>query len=220
MYRKLTPLLLLILVLSLMLSACQPSTPAIPMETATEEPVVEATEEPVAEATEEPAATEAPTEMAGCPPSTLADPMGISGAFPQQFELAEFEEAAGCELTFTDNPMFAADVAAGKLPPVEERLPAEPLVVQPYNEIGKYGGTLRGISLAPSSGTTEFFASAWLLWYAWKMIFTLLCPMLLNRGMSMTTILNGLSHCARDISGRMANHLPPKISNFGGMITS
>ncbi|MEN6298968.1 MAG: ABC transporter substrate-binding protein, partial [Anaerolineaceae bacterium] len=158
MYRKFTPLLFIILVFALVLSACQPATPPIPVETATEEPAVEATEAPVIEATEEPLATEAPTEVTGCPASTVADSQGITGAYPQQFELAEFEEAAGCELTFTDNPMFAEDVTAGKLPPVEERLPDEPLVVQPYDEIGKYGGTLRGISLAPSSGTTEFFS--------------------------------------------------------------
>jgi len=158
MYRKFTPLLFIILVFALVLSACQPATPPIPVETATEEPAVEATEAPVIEATEEPLATEAPTEVTGCPASTVADSQGITGAYPQQFELAEFEEAAGCELTFTDNPMFAEDVTAGKLPPVEERLSDEPLVVQPYDEIGKYGGTLRGISLAPSSGTTEFFS--------------------------------------------------------------
>src|SRR5699024_10298916 len=31
----------------------------------------------------------------------------------------------------------------GELPPVEERLPAEPLVVEPTEAIGQYGGTLR-----------------------------------------------------------------------------
>jgi|HigsolmetaAR201D_1030396.scaffolds.fasta_scaffold03967_6 peptide/nickel transport system substrate-binding protein len=39
--------------------------------------------------------------------------------------------------------MLAELVAQGKLPPVEERLPKEPLVVQPYEKIGKYGGTWR-----------------------------------------------------------------------------
>ncbi len=39
-------------------------------------------------------------------------------------------------------------VAAGSLPPLEERLPANLLVVAPLNEVGTYGGTLsRGSAL-------------------------------------------------------------------------
>jgi len=45
--------------------------------------------------------------------------------------------------TFKEAPMLAALVKDGKLPPVEERLPKEPLVVQPLDMIGKYGGTIR-----------------------------------------------------------------------------
>ena len=37
--------------------------------------------------------------------------------------------------------MLAERVAAGELPPVEERLPEEPLVIEPYESIGEYGGT-------------------------------------------------------------------------------
>ncbi len=44
---------------------------------------------------------------------------------------------------FHEAPMLAELVKAGKLPPVKDRLPAEPLVVKPLNEIGKYGGTWR-----------------------------------------------------------------------------
>lgn len=40
-------------------------------------------------------------------------------------------------------PMLAEQVKAGKLPPVEQRVPDEPLVIQPVHEIGKYGGTWR-----------------------------------------------------------------------------
>lgn len=38
-------------------------------------------------------------------------------------------------------PMLAEMVAAGDLPPLDERIPVEPLVIEPYNEIGQYGGT-------------------------------------------------------------------------------
>ena len=40
-------------------------------------------------------------------------------------------------------PMLAELVKAGKLPPVEQRMPEEPLVIKPVHEIGKYGGTWR-----------------------------------------------------------------------------
>lgn len=45
--------------------------------------------------------------------------------------------------TFGEAPMLAKKVAAGELPPVSERLPENPLVVRPIQEIGRYGGTLR-----------------------------------------------------------------------------
>ncbi|WP_310418903.1 ABC transporter substrate-binding protein [Mycoplana sp. BE70] len=40
-------------------------------------------------------------------------------------------------------PMLKALVDAGKLPPLAERLPENPMVVTPLTEIGKYGGTWR-----------------------------------------------------------------------------
>ncbi len=39
--------------------------------------------------------------------------------------------------------MLAEKVAKGELPPVEERLPLNPIVLKPFEEIGKYGGTWR-----------------------------------------------------------------------------
>ena len=51
--------------------------------------------------------------------------------------------------TFNEAPMLAERVKAGKLPPVEQRVPAEPMVWQPLNEIGKYGGTWRRAFTGP-----------------------------------------------------------------------
>ncbi len=45
--------------------------------------------------------------------------------------------------TFHEAPMLTAKVKAGELPPVNERLPDNPLVVVPLEEIGTYGGTIR-----------------------------------------------------------------------------
>ena len=44
---------------------------------------------------------------------------------------------------FSEAPTLAAMVARGELPPVEDRLPDDPLVIGPYAEIGEYGGELR-----------------------------------------------------------------------------
>ena len=43
---------------------------------------------------------------------------------------------------FKEAPMLAKLVAEGKLPPVDQRVPKEPLVIKPVEEIGTYGGTL------------------------------------------------------------------------------
>jgi peptide/nickel transport system substrate-binding protein len=44
---------------------------------------------------------------------------------------------------FSEAPQLAELVKAGKLPPVEQRIGQDPLVVRPLREIGKYGGTWR-----------------------------------------------------------------------------
>lgn len=41
------------------------------------------------------------------------------------------------------SPILDADVASGALPPVAERLPTNPLVITPVEEVGVYGGTWR-----------------------------------------------------------------------------
>lgn len=44
---------------------------------------------------------------------------------------------------FKESPMLTAMVEAGDLPPVGERLPVNPAVVTPFNEVGQYGGAMR-----------------------------------------------------------------------------
>ncbi len=53
---------------------------------------------------------------------------------------------------FQESPQLAELVKAGKLPPVEQRLPADILVIKPLHEIGKYGGTWRRAFLGPGDG--------------------------------------------------------------------
>lgn len=99
---------------------------------------------------------------AGCPAVTVANDQGIKGAFPQQFELAEFERLAKCKLTFSENPAIGElngrIVGNPALPSLADRMPAEPLVVAPYDEIGTYGGTLDMISNALEAGTSDILS--------------------------------------------------------------
>ncbi len=44
---------------------------------------------------------------------------------------------------FSEAPVLAEQVEAGNLPPVAERLPSEPMVVEPFESVGQYGGTWR-----------------------------------------------------------------------------
>jgi peptide/nickel transport system substrate-binding protein len=49
----------------------------------------------------------------------------------------------GAALGFEESPALKALVDAGTLPPIEERLPANPLVLTPLESVGSYGGTWR-----------------------------------------------------------------------------
>ena len=103
------------------------------------------------------------TQAADCPAVTVADAMGVAaGDFPQQYELAEFQSLANCTMVFSENPDIGA--LNGKirgnpdLPALADRLPAEPLVMAPYDSIGKYGGTLDVLSNATEAGTSDFLS--------------------------------------------------------------
>jgi len=98
------------------------------------------------------------TAVAAVTAPTVADAMGIKTEFPQQLELADYEKQTGKKLKFNSNPLFSDKEKNGELPSVEKRLPEEPLVVLTYNEIGKYGGKLRGMCISYESGTSEVMA--------------------------------------------------------------
>lgn len=85
-------------------------------------PAPEPTEAPETQPTEAPAVTEAPAATATEAPEPTATqaPTGYNEA-----------------------PMLAERVAAGELPPVEDRLPPNPEIVDVVEEIGQYGGTMR-----------------------------------------------------------------------------
>ncbi len=102
--------------------------------------------------------------MAACPAVTVADMKGVpAGKYPQQYDLAEFEKLAGCKMSFKENPAIAKLNGRIRgnpqpLPPVAQRLPDEPLVMAPYQSIGKYGGVFDVMSNATEAGTSDFLA--------------------------------------------------------------
>jgi peptide/nickel transport system substrate-binding protein len=53
---------------------------------------------------------------------------------------------------FNEAPILAELVRQGKLPPVDQRVPLEPLVLKPVREIGRYGGTWRRGFTGPGDG--------------------------------------------------------------------
>ena len=60
---------------------------------------------------------------------------------------AEYTRRTGNSITqYGESPMLAGLVQQGELPPVGERLPDEPLVLRPIDEIGHYGGTIRALT--------------------------------------------------------------------------
>jgi peptide/nickel transport system substrate-binding protein len=61
----------------------------------------------------------------------------------------DFNSISFAQKKYKEAPMLAELVKAGKLPPVEKRLPEEPLVVKPVEKIGKYGGDLNEVHVYP-----------------------------------------------------------------------
>jgi peptide/nickel transport system substrate-binding protein len=56
--------------------------------------------------------------------------------------------------SYNEAPSLAEQVAAGELPPVEERLPANPIVIEPVEQVGEYGGTWRMLDQGNDLGFT------------------------------------------------------------------
>ncbi|WP_087024800.1 ABC transporter substrate-binding protein [Thaumasiovibrio subtropicus] len=52
---------------------------------------------------------------------------------------------------YSEAPQLTKLVEAGQLPEVSDRLPQEPLVVTPFDSVGKYGGTLNLLGRAPDN---------------------------------------------------------------------
>ena len=94
---------------------------------------------PACAPTPAPAPTAAPPTAAPAQPTKAPAAPTTAPAAPTAAAASKFKEA----------PMLADLVKAGKLPPVDQRLPANPAVVDAA-EIGQYGGIWRRGTLGPS----------------------------------------------------------------------
>ena len=81
----------------------------------------------------------------------MAASVELPRAGQAHYNLSDYEALTGRTLTFKEAPILAARVQAGELPPVEERLPEEPVVVVPFAEVGRYGGSLTIPSMSAAS---------------------------------------------------------------------
>lgn len=125
-------LLAALVIMVMLLAACGGAAPAAP----TAAPVKEAPK--AAEPTKAPAAVE-PTKA-----SAAAAPAAGKVAPGSVWNKDDYEKAAGVTIAkYGESPLLAEQVKAGKLPPVEQRLPKNPVVVQPWMEVGQYGGNVR-----------------------------------------------------------------------------
>ncbi len=122
-----------------LLAACGPAAPTTPPAQAT-------APKPAAAATQPPAA--APTSAsAAATPAGAAQPAAANKPGRQLIGKLEgpsiVTDAAQFPKKYAEAPAFADLVKQGKLPSIEQRLPEQPLVIQPVHEVGRYGGTWR-----------------------------------------------------------------------------
>ena len=125
--RILWSLLVIATVTAMLLSACAGAAP-------TAAPKAEPTKAPA-----QPTAAPKPAEPTKAPaaPAAKVAPGSI-------WNKDEYEKTAGVKIEkYGEAPALAELVKAGKLPPVEQRLPKNPLVKVPWSEVGQYGGNVR-----------------------------------------------------------------------------
>lgn len=126
---KVPKLLIVVAVLALMLTGCSGPTPA--------------------PAASEPTAVPATAVVAPTAAPTVAAPPATAVAITAKEETPTPAPTVAAS-KYAEAPMLAELVTADKLPPVDERLPAEPVVVEPVDGVGKYGGVWHTLVSAPA----------------------------------------------------------------------
>lgn len=95
--------------------------------------------------------------LAGC---GSAQPAAPAEEAPAE-QAAPAEEAAPAEAAapgqYAEAPALAEQVTAGSLPPVDERMPTNPVVTEPVEGVGQYGGTIHTASWWPEVGNVQLY---------------------------------------------------------------
>lgn len=99
-------------------------------------------------------ATPAPqaTEPVAAEPTATSQAIVVAEASATPAPTAEVAEDQ-----YKEAPQLADMVAAGDLPPVAERLPANPVVTTPVESVGQYGGTIQTASWWPEVGNVQLY---------------------------------------------------------------
>lgn len=95
----------------------------------------------------------------------IAMPLVAGGGAEEAPAETATSQAASGEGRFNEAPMLSEMVAAGEIPPVDERIPSEAMVRIYGDEIGEYGGTLylnvtdsgEWVEVGPNSNITPYY---------------------------------------------------------------
>lgn len=135
MYKKIQSMIAFLLMASLILAACATPAPEVVVETV----IVEKDGETIIEVVTEEVEVTRQVEVEVTSVPEVAEEPSPAFELPDLSRPYQYN-ATQLPATFVEAPMLAEQVAAGTLPPVNERLPLNPPVVVPYEKIGKYGG--------------------------------------------------------------------------------
>jgi peptide/nickel transport system substrate-binding protein len=105
------------------------------------------------------AACGAPAEQPAPTAAPPAAPTATSAAVQVVEATATPSPTVAPEAEFKESPDLAKMVSEGKLPPVKERLPEQPVVTPVREAIGKYGGTIQTASWWPGVGNVLLYIS-------------------------------------------------------------
>ena len=129
--------------------------------------------------------------------------------------LLNFAQPAAAQSKYHEAPALDDQVKAGKLPPVDQRLPEQPLVVPVVEKIGEYGGVWRRAFLGPADANNYVRVV-----YDGLFRFTpdgaeIEPKIATGREVVRRTSRSGRSCCARARAGPMARRSPPTTSCSG-----
>lgn len=97
----------------------------------------------------------------------LMGAVGLAACSGEESTPDAFGNGGGTDLM--ESPMLTEQVEAGELPELSDRLPANPMVMEPWDGPGRFGGTLNRATANPDSASTHrAVAHANLLEWNWE----------------------------------------------------